>query len=83
MGGKGEEKYELCACTMLWNQASVLKEWVMYHSWLGVERWFIYDNNSDDGIQDVADELNTRNHNVSRHVWRGSKRRRQGSRIVL
>ncbi|CAI0379564.1 unnamed protein product [Linum tenue] len=69
MRGEGEGKYELCACTMLWNQASVLKEWVMYHSWLGVERWFIYDNNSDDGLQDVADELNTRNHNVSRHVW--------------
>ncbi|CAI0627622.1 unnamed protein product [Linum tenue] len=69
MRGEGEGKYELCACTMLWNQASVLKEWVMYHSWLGVERWFIYDNNSDDGLQDVADELNSRNHNVSRHVW--------------
>ncbi|CAI0386570.1 unnamed protein product [Linum tenue] len=69
MREEGEAKYELCACTMLWNQAAVLKEWVMYHSWLGVERWFIYDNNSDDGLQDVADELNSLNHNVTRHVW--------------
>ncbi|KAL7000743.1 hypothetical protein U1Q18_001903, partial [Sarracenia purpurea var. burkii] len=49
-----EKKYELCACTMVWNQASSLREWIMYHSWLGIERWFIYDNNSDDGIKEVV-----------------------------
>ncbi|GLT86367.1 hypothetical protein SLE2022_045100 [Rubroshorea leprosula] len=62
-------KYELCACTMLWNQAAALREWIMYHGWLGVERWFIYDNNSDDGIQDVIGELKLQNYNVSRHTW--------------
>ncbi|XP_050236971.1 glycosyltransferase family 92 protein RCOM_0530710 [Mercurialis annua] len=62
-------KYELCACTMMWNQASFLREWIAYHAWLGVERWFIYDNNSDDGIQEVIDELNLENYNVSRHSW--------------
>lgn len=62
-------KYELCVCTMLWNQASSLKEWIIYHSWLGVERWFIYDNNSDDGIQEVVEELEMQNYNVSRHSW--------------
>ncbi|KAL6983320.1 hypothetical protein U1Q18_016708 [Sarracenia purpurea var. burkii] len=49
-----EKKYELCACTMVWNQASSLREWIMYHSWLGIEGWFIYDNNSDDGIKEVV-----------------------------
>ncbi|XP_031282522.1 glycosyltransferase family 92 protein RCOM_0530710 [Pistacia vera] len=66
---KNKRKYELCVCTMLWNQASSIREWIMYHSWLGVERWFIYDNNSDDGIQDVVKELNLQNYNVSRHNW--------------
>ncbi|XVF84858.1 hypothetical protein PTKIN_Ptkin17bG0073300 [Pterospermum kingtungense] len=67
---KGEEgKYELCACTMLWNQAPALREWITYHAWLGVERWFIYDNNSDDGIQDVIEELDFQDYNVSRHTW--------------
>lgn len=56
-------------CTMLWNQASLIREWIMYHAWLGVERWFIYDNNSDDGIQKVIEELNLENYNVSRHNW--------------
>ncbi|XP_052172626.1 glycosyltransferase family 92 protein RCOM_0530710 [Diospyros lotus] len=62
-------KYELCVCTMVWNQASALREWVVYHAWLGIERWFIYDNNSDDGIQEVINELNRGNYNVSRQVW--------------
>ncbi|KAM7250647.1 hypothetical protein ACFE04_022530 [Oxalis oulophora] len=66
---KSEKKYELCACTMLWNQASSLKEWITYHTWLGVERWFIYDNNSDDGIRDSVDELDFQDFNVTRHTW--------------
>ncbi|KAH6756390.1 glycosyltransferase family protein [Perilla frutescens var. hirtella] len=66
---RGEGKYELCACTMVWNQASAIREWIMYHAWLGVERWFIYDNNSDDGIDEVVHQLDLENYNVSRHVW--------------
>ncbi|KAL2559311.1 hypothetical protein Fot_04050 [Forsythia ovata] len=66
---KGEGKYELCACTMVWNQAFALREWIMYHAWLGVERWFIYDNNSDDGIDEVVRELDLEDYNVTRHVW--------------
>jgi hypothetical protein len=63
------KKYELCVCTMVWNQASYLREWVTYHAWLGVERWFIYDNNSDDKIKDVINELELENYNVSSHLW--------------
>lgn len=63
------EKHELCACTMLWNQAHSIREWITYHSWLGVEKWFIYDNNSDDEIKDVIKDLDFEGYNVSRHVW--------------
>ncbi|XP_059655964.1 glycosyltransferase family 92 protein RCOM_0530710 [Cornus florida] len=72
---EGEEKkskggkYELCVCTMVWNQASSLREWITYHAWLGVERWFIYDNNSDDNIKEVIEELELEDYNVTRHVW--------------
>ncbi|KAI3452785.1 hypothetical protein Pfo_009448 [Paulownia fortunei] len=66
---RSEGKYELCVCTMVWNQASAIREWIMYHAWLGVERWFIYDNNSDDGIDEVIQELYLENYNVTRHVW--------------
>ncbi|XP_071693321.1 glycosyltransferase family 92 protein RCOM_0530710-like [Rutidosis leptorrhynchoides] len=63
------EKHELCVCTMLWNQAHSIREWITYHSWLGVEKWFIYDNNSDDDIKDVINDLDFEGYNVSRHVW--------------
>ncbi|KAI3733577.1 hypothetical protein L6452_13021 [Arctium lappa] len=66
---KPRRKHELCVCTMLWNQADSIREWVTYHSWLGVERWFIYDNNSDDEIQEVINKLDLEGYNVSRHVW--------------
>ncbi|XP_011016254.1 PREDICTED: UPF0392 protein RCOM_0530710-like [Populus euphratica] len=62
-------KYGLCACTMLWNQASFLREWIIYHAWLGIERWFIYDNNSDDEVQEVIDELNLHKYKITRHAW--------------
>ncbi|XP_015872464.2 glycosyltransferase family 92 protein RCOM_0530710 [Ziziphus jujuba] len=78
------KKHELCACTMLWNQASSLREWIMYHAWLGVERWFIYDNNSDDGIEEVIQELNLQDYNVSRQTWPWIKTQEAGfSHCVL
>lgn len=62
-------KHELCVCTMLWNQAHSLREWITYHSWLGVEKWFIYDNNSDDETKTVIENLDLEGYNVSRRVW--------------
>ncbi|XP_024022591.1 glycosyltransferase family 92 protein RCOM_0530710 [Morus notabilis] len=66
---RNKKKHELCVCTMVWNQASALREWIMYHAWLGVEKWFIYDNNSDDGIEQVVQELDVQGFNVSRLAW--------------
>lgn len=63
------KKHELCVCTMLWNQADSIREWITYHSWLGVQKWFIYDNNSDDNLKDVIRNLNLEGYNVSRHIW--------------
>ncbi|XP_074309807.1 glycosyltransferase family 92 protein RCOM_0530710-like [Silene latifolia] len=77
-------KYELCACSMVWNQAGFIKEWIAYHAWLGVQRWFIYDNNSDDGLKEVIDELDSKNYNVTRHVWPWVKSQEAGfSHCVL
>lgn len=59
--------HKVCACTMIWNQASFLREWITYHGYLGIQRWFLYDNNSDDNIEEVVDSLGS--FNVSRHVW--------------
>ncbi|CAK7328236.1 unnamed protein product [Dovyalis caffra] len=64
-----EKAHEICICTMLRNQARFLREWVIYHAQIGVQRWYIYDNNSDDEIEDVIDSLASSNFNISRHVW--------------
>ncbi|XP_074275843.1 glycosyltransferase family 92 protein RCOM_0530710-like [Silene latifolia] len=62
-------KHDLCACTMVWNQAAFIREWIVYHAWLGIGQWFVYDNNSDDELNEVINDLNSENYNVSRHVW--------------
>ncbi|OMO69085.1 hypothetical protein COLO4_29270 [Corchorus olitorius] len=61
--------HEMCICTMARNQARFLKEWVMYHARIGVQRWYIYDNNSDDDTDSVIESLFDANYNISRHLW--------------
>lgn len=63
------KEHEMCICTMVRNQARFLREWVMYHARLGVQRWYIYDNNSEDNIVDVIKSLEDGNFEISRHVW--------------
>ncbi|KAL6136156.1 hypothetical protein ACLB2K_061457 [Fragaria x ananassa] len=55
----------MCICSMVRN----LKEWVMYHAEMGVQRWFIYDNNSDDETDVVIEVLQSGNYNITRHLW--------------
>lgn len=62
-------RYEMCVCTMLRNQARFLREWITYHSHIGVQRWYIYDNNSDDDIDEVIESLNRSRFNITKHLW--------------
>lgn len=70
--------HSMCVCTMLRNQARFLREWIIYHSHIGVERWFIYDNNSDDGIEQVLGTMDPSTHNVTRHLWPWTKSQEAG-----
>lgn len=62
-------QHRVCACTMLRNQARFLHEWIMYHARIGVERWFIYDNNSDDDIENIIESLVNKDFKITRHLW--------------
>lgn len=66
---KARKPHYMCICTMLRNQARFLREWVMYHGRIGVQRWFIYDNNSEDNIDSVIESLMDSNYNISKYVW--------------
>ncbi|WJX75831.1 hypothetical protein P8452_59321 [Trifolium repens] len=70
--------HELCICTMLRNQARFIREWVMYHARIGVERWFIYDNNSDDDIENVIAFLQSAGYNITWHLWAWVKTQEAG-----
>lgn len=81
---KGDDVYNLCGCTMVWNQAHALREWVVYHTRLGVQRWFIYDNNSEDGLKNEVESLNSEGFNITRHPWPWIKTQEAGfSHCVL
>ena len=64
-----EPRSLLCACTMVYNVAKFLREWVMYHSRIGVEKFILYDNGSDDELAMVVDELNQEGFNVTTLFW--------------
>ncbi|CAN0927423.1 Glycosyltransferase family 92 protein RCOM_0530710 [Linum grandiflorum] len=60
---------EICAGTMVYNAAKFLREWVMYHSSIGVEKFFLYDNDSDDKIESVVGELNSEGFKIETVRW--------------
>lgn len=64
-----QQKSLLCACTMVYNVAKFLKEWVMYHSKIGVQKFILYDNDSDDDLARVVEELNREGYNVTTLFW--------------
>ncbi|XP_038987370.1 glycosyltransferase family 92 protein Os08g0121900 [Phoenix dactylifera] len=69
-GSRRKKEHLMCVCTMVRNQARFLREWIVYHSRIGVQRWFIYDNNSDDGVEQVIESMaSSSNYNVTRHPW--------------
>ncbi|KAL6982601.1 hypothetical protein U1Q18_015989 [Sarracenia purpurea var. burkii] len=73
-----EPKSVLCACTMVYNVAKFLKEWVMYHSGIGVQKFILYDNDSDDDLERVVEELVELGFNVSTLFWLWPKAQEAG-----
>ncbi|KAG5542607.1 hypothetical protein RHGRI_022211 [Rhododendron griersonianum] len=68
----------LCACTMVYNAAKFLKEWVVYHSEIGIEKFVLYDNGSDDNLERVVAELVEQGYNVTTLFWLWPKTQEAG-----
>lgn len=46
-------KYELSACAIFQDEAPYLQEWIEYHRMLGVQHFYLYNNNSSDNFREV------------------------------
>ncbi|KAJ0789099.1 putative Glycosyltransferase family 92, nucleotide-diphospho-sugar transferase [Helianthus annuus] len=80
----GDTKSLLCACTMVYNVAKFLKEWVIYHSKIGVDKFILYDNGSDDDLGEVVNLLKSKGYDVETRFWLWPKTQEGGfSHAVL
>lgn len=54
LSGKEREcKYRVSICGIFKNEAPFLKEWVEYHLMVGIDHFYLYNNNSEDNYMDV------------------------------
>jgi vacuolar-type H+-ATPase subunit F/Vma7 len=49
----GRFKHELSAAAIVKNEAPYIREWIEYHKLVGVEKFYIYNNESEDNIKEV------------------------------
>lgn len=47
------KKYKVSVCAIFKNEAQYLKEWIEWHKIVGVEHFYLYNNNSDDSYEEV------------------------------
>lgn len=66
---QSERKSQLCACTMVYNVGKFLREWVMFHSKIGVEKFILYDNDSDDNLGAQVESLINEGYDVRIVYW--------------
>lgn len=67
-----------CACTMVYNIGKFLKEWVTYHASIGIGKFILYDNDSDDDLAGSVQELNRAGFDVRTVYWPWPKTQEAG-----
>ncbi len=48
-----EKEFDVSLCLIYKNEAPYLREWIEFHRIVGVDHFFLYNNNSEDGHEDV------------------------------
>jgi hypothetical protein len=59
----------ICVCTMVRNVSKFLREWVLYHAALGMDKFILYDNGSTDNLEDQVDRLKSAGIDISTVAW--------------
>uniref|UniRef100_A0ACD5ZG24 Uncharacterized protein n=1 Tax=Avena sativa TaxID=4498 RepID=A0ACD5ZG24_AVESA len=72
------EKKLICACTMVRDVAKFLPEWVVYHAAVGVDRFYLYDNGSEDDLAHQVHQLSSAGYDVSTVAWPWTKAQEAG-----
>lgn len=49
----GQKKYSVCICGIFKNEEPYLKEWLEHHLKIGVEHFYLYNNNSTDNYSEI------------------------------
>ncbi len=52
-GNKNAKKYRVSLCLIFYNEGKYLKEWIEYHRIIGIDHFYLYNNNSTDNYIDV------------------------------
>ena len=50
---KRKWKYQACICAIFKNESKYFAEWITYHTLIGIEHFYLYNNNSDDDFRRV------------------------------
>lgn len=72
------QKTSICACTMGRNISKFLREWALYHSAIGVDHFFIYDNGSEDNLAHRVAQLKSAGINITTVPWPWTKTQEAG-----
>lgn len=48
-----EYKYTVCLCGIFKNEGKFLDEWIQYHLVIGIDHFYLYNNNSDDNYLEI------------------------------
>lgn len=49
----GPKKYNVSICAIFKNEAKYLKEWIEYHTLVGIDHFYLYNNNSEDNFTEI------------------------------
>lgn len=50
-----EKKFKVCICAIFKDESEILKEWIEYHLIVGIEHFYLYNNNSSDGFREILE----------------------------
>uniref|UniRef100_A0A0E0LFW7 Glycosyltransferase family 92 protein n=1 Tax=Oryza punctata TaxID=4537 RepID=A0A0E0LFW7_ORYPU len=77
-GASHKRRHKICACTMVRDVGKFLREWVSYHAAVGVERFILYDNGSEDDLSEQVRRLTAEGLDVTTLAWPWPKTQEAG-----